>query len=126
MPLAGTPSGTPRFKIERAGEDLAYHYNVLIDNVIKNYVFIGDVENCWVGGALNSAFANEVHDNNTQSGGKVSDKQDFRDVRYKTSVWNLLTRGLGDDCDVINRPVSQECITSTTDSNNFYAWDSRF
>lgn len=126
LALSGTPSGTPRFKVERAGEELAYHYNVLIDNAIKNYVFIGDVENCWVGGAQDAVFFNEVLDNNTQSGGRFADKQDFDDARYKTGVWNLLTRTLGADCDFIDRPTTQECITSTTDSNNYYTWDSRF
>ena len=123
--IAGTPSGTPRFKIERAGADRAYHYEVLIDNVLKGYVFIGDVESCWTGGSARSSFFNEVLDLGTQSGGTSVDKQDFRDVRYKTDAWYLLTRGLGDDCDIIDR-TTQRCITSTTDNNNYYTWDTRY
>ena len=92
-------------------------------------MYIGDVETCWVGGGTESVFANEMLDFATQSGGRYADKQDFIDVRYKTGTWNLLTRALGHACDVIyypDPPDWQNCITSTSDSNNYYAWDSRF
>jgi len=124
--LQNSPGGSPRFKIQRAGADLAYHYELYMDNVLKAYKYIGDVDVCWPGGAIRSSTANEVFDLGTQSGGKAADRQDFIDVRYRTgNTWSLWSRTLGADCDLIQR-TTQDCITSTTDSNNYYSWDTRF
>lgn len=123
--IAGTPSGTPRFKIERGTSTQNYDYRLYINDVLKASKPQSALENCWTGGTVRSTFFNEVFDDNTQSGGNAADKQDYVDVRWKTDAWYLFTRPLGANCDTVQR-ASQRCITSTVDSNNYYSWDASY
>ena len=124
IPLAA-PTGEHRFKIDYAGAPGVPRYVAYIDNDGVHDKLASDLEDCWPTGVVRSGFLNEVFDLGTQSGGRVADKQDFEDVRYKTGAWNLLTRALGATCDYQDR-TTQRCITSTVDSNNYYMWDTRF
>ena len=117
------PTGEHRLKIEYSSA--LDTYQLFVDNVFYRNQPATDLQDCWPTGVLRSGAFNEVVDVGTQSGGRVADKQDFRDVRYKTGVWNLLARPLGDECDFEQR-ATQECLTSTVDSNNYYMWDTRF
>jgi hypothetical protein len=112
-------------KVERAGVDLNYHYQVWIDGSVKGFKYIGDLENCWTGGTVRSLFFDEVYDFGTQSGGRVADPQDFTDVQYKTDTWHLMTRTVNASCDIVER-TTQRCRTSSSDTNNFISYDTRF
>ena len=123
--ISGTPTGTPRFKVERGTAAQSYAYRLYIDDVFKASKPQSDLESWWTGQTVRSSFFNEVGDANTQSGGNSTDKQDYVDVRWKTDAWYLFTRTLGANCDFIDR-ASQKCITSTNDSNNYYSWDTNY
>lgn len=116
-----SPVGMPRFKIEKTSDGL--EYRAYIDNFIEDSRPSGDLDTCWSGVSSSDVF-NEVL-STSQSGGRVGDKQDFDDVRYKTGVWNLLTRPLGATCDVEQLPT-QRCVTHSGTSNYFYMWDTRY
>lgn len=118
--LGIAPSGTPTFKIERAGADLNYHYQAFINTTLETYELLGDIESCWGLGdpTRHAVMSSEVYDVGMQAGGSVSNKQSFDNVKYKTSLWSGLTRTLSIACDLVNR-VSMHCNTSSTQTDDY-------
>ncbi len=124
MSFGNATAGSPFFKIQRESVP-DYDYQAFKSGVFVRGQAKSDLEICWPGGVQDAALFTEVFDDGTQQGGSTSNKQDFTNVRYFTNTWYNLSRTLGHQCDVQQR-VSGHCNTSSSSTNDYLMYDSRF